>query len=131
VNGLTIDIGGTNIKILATGQKEPRKFPSGPALSPRQMVGGVKKLAADWNYDVVSIGYPGVMVRNRILTELHNLAKGWVGVNFKAAFRRPVKIIDDAAMQAIGSYKKGQKPGKRSQPTASHLLAENKQATLS
>ena len=118
MNGLTIDIGGTNIKILATGQKEPRKFPSGPALSPRQMVGGVKKLAADWNYEVVSIGYPGVMVRNRILTELHNLAKGWVGLTSKP-------------MQAIGSYKKGQKPGKRSQPTASHLLAENKQATLS
>ena len=95
------------------------------------MVDGVKKLAADWKYDVVSIGYPGVVVRNRILTELHNLAKGWVGVNFKAAFRRPVKIINDAAMQAMGSYKKGQKPGKRSQPTASHLLAESNQATLS
>ena len=108
MNVLTIDIGGTNIKILATGQKEPRKFPSGPTLSPRQMVDGVKKLAADWNYDVVSIGYPGVVVKDRILTEPHNLAKGWVGFNFKAAFRRPVKIINDAAMQALGSYKKGQ-----------------------
>ena len=108
MNVLTIDIGGTNIKILATGQKEPRKFASGPTLSPRQMVDGVKKLAADWKYDVVSIGYPGVVVKNRILTEPHNLAKGWVGFNFKAAFRRPVKIINDAAMQALGSYKKGQ-----------------------
>lgn len=108
MNVLTIDIGGTNIKILATGQKEPRKFPSGPTLSPRQMVDGVKKLAADWKYDVVSIGYPGVVVKNRILTEPHNLAKGWVGFNFKAAFRRPVKIINDAAMQALGIYKKGQ-----------------------
>jgi polyphosphate glucokinase len=105
---LTIDIGGTNIKILATEQKESRKFPSGPKLSPRQMVDGVKKLAADWKYDVVSIGYPGVVVNNRILTEPRNLAKGWVGFHFKAAFRRPVKIINDAAMQALGSYKKGQ-----------------------
>jgi polyphosphate glucokinase len=108
MNVLTIDIGGTNIKILATGQKEPRKFPSGPTLSPRQMVDGVKKLAADWKYDVVSIGYPGVVVKNRIATEPHNLAKGWVGFDFKAAFRRPVKVINDAAMQALGSYKKGQ-----------------------
>lgn len=108
MNVLTIDIGGTNIKILVTGQKEPRKFPSGPTLLPRQMVDGVKKLAADWKYDVVSIGYPGVVVKNRILTEPHNLAKGWVGFDFKAAFRRPVKIINDAAMQALGSYKKGQ-----------------------
>ncbi len=72
------------------------------------MVDGVKKLAADWKYDVVSIGYPGVVAKNHILTEPHNLAKGWVGFNFKAAFRRPVKIINDAAMQALGSYKKGQ-----------------------
>jgi polyphosphate glucokinase len=108
MNVLTIDIGGTNIKILATGQQEPRKFPSGPTMSPREMVDGVKKLAADWKYDVVSIGYPGVVVKDRILTEPHNLAKGWIGFDFKAAFRRPVKIINDAAMQALGSYKKGQ-----------------------
>ena len=108
MNVLAIDIGGTNIKILATREKEPRKFPSGPTLSPQQMVDGVKKLATDWNYDVVSIGYPGVVVNNRILTEPHNLAKGWVGFNFKGAFRRPVKIINDASMQALGSYKKGQ-----------------------
>ena len=108
MNVLTIDIGGTNIKILATGQKEPRKFPSGPTMSPREMVDGVKKVATDWNYDVVSIGYPGVVVENRIQTEPHNLAQGWVGFDFKAAFRRPVKIINDAAMQALGTYKKGQ-----------------------
>ena len=108
MNVLVIDIGGTNIKVLATGQEEPRKFPSGPTLSARQMVDGVKKIAVDWNYDVVSIGYPGVVVKNSILTEPHNLARGWVGFNFKAAFCRPVKIINDAAMQALGSYKKGQ-----------------------
>ena len=140
MNVLTIDIGGTNIKILATGQREPRKFPSGPALSPRQMVDGVKKLAADWKYDVVSIGYPGVVVKNRILTEPHNLAKGWVGFNFKAAFRRPVKIINDAAMQALGSYKKGQKREKKCRlmnranevsPWPAIFQQKVKQATLS
>ena len=108
MNVLVIDIGGTNVKILATGQKEPRKFPSGPTMSPRQMVKGVKKLAADWNYDVLSIGYPGVVDKDRILTEPHNLASGWVGFNFKTAFRCPVKVINDAAMQALGSYRKGQ-----------------------
>jgi polyphosphate glucokinase len=108
MNVLVIDIGGTNIKILAAGQNEPRKFPSGPTLSPRQMVDGVKELAANWQYDVVSIGYPGVVVKDRILTEPHNLGRGWVGFNFKAAFRCPVKILNDAAMQALGSYKKGQ-----------------------
>jgi polyphosphate glucokinase len=108
MNVLVIDIGGTNVKILATGQREPCKFPSGPTLSPRQMVDGVKKIATHWKYDVVSIGYPGVVVKDRILTEPHNLAGGWVCCNFKAAFRCPVKIINDAAMQALGSYKKGQ-----------------------
>ena len=107
MNVLAIDIGGTNIKILATGQNERRKFPSGPAMTPQQMVDGVKQLAADWNYDVVSIGYPGVVAKDRILSEPHNLASGWVGFDFKAAFGCPVKIINDAAMQALGSYQKG------------------------
>jgi polyphosphate glucokinase len=104
---LVIDIGGTNVKILATGQQEPRKFASGPDLTPQLMVAGVKKLAADWDYDVVSIGYPGIVVKGRIAKEPHNLAKGWVRFNFKAAFKRPVKIINDAAMQALGSYRRG------------------------
>jgi predicted NBD/HSP70 family sugar kinase len=108
MNVLVIDIGGTNIKILATGHKTPVKFPSGPTLSPQKMVDAVRELTADWKYDVVSIGYPGVVVRDRILAEPHNLARGWVGFNFKAAFRCPVKIINDAAMQALGSYRKGQ-----------------------
>lgn len=107
MNVLVIDIGGTSVKIHATGRKEPRKFPSGPAMTPRQMVDGVTKLAADWNYDAVSIGYPGVVSNNRITIEPDNLGRGWVGYNFKAAFRRPVKIINDAAMQALGSYRKG------------------------
>ena len=97
---LVIDIGGTFVKILATGQKEPRSFPSGSGMTPRLMVAGVRKLAKDWEYDVVSIGYPGPVVNDRIVREPNNLGPGWIRFNFKSAFKRPVKIINDAAMQA-------------------------------
>ena len=107
MNVLVIDIGGTYVKILATGQKERRRFESGPNMTPQRMVAGVKKLAADWKYDAVAIGYPGRVLRNRPVAEPHNLAKGWVRFNFEAAFKRPVKIINDAAMQALGSYRRG------------------------
>jgi polyphosphate glucokinase len=104
---LVIDVGGTHVKILATGQKASRKFSSGKTLTPRKMVDGVKKLAKGWKYDVVSIGYPGPVLHGRPVSEPHNLAKGWVGFKFEAAFKRPVKVINDAAMQALGSYKRG------------------------
>jgi polyphosphate glucokinase len=104
---LAVDIGGTNVKILATGQTEPRKFASGKDLTPSKMVAAVKKLAENWKYDVVSIGYPGRVVGNRAVTEPRNLAHGWVGFDFAAAFGRPVKVINDAAMQALGSYEGG------------------------
>ena len=104
---LVIDIGGTNVKILATGQKERRKFPSGETMTPRQMVAGVKKLAGDWQYDVVSIGYPGIVKEGRLVTEPNNLGPGWVGFDFERAFARPVKLMNDAAMQALGSYQGG------------------------
>jgi polyphosphate glucokinase len=107
MNVLVVDIGGTNVKILATGQAEPRKFPSGPKMTPQQMVPGVKKLAAEWKYDVVSIGYPGPVRRGRVIAEPHNLAAGWVGFDFEAAFDCPVRLLNDAAMQALGSYKGG------------------------
>ena len=107
MNVLVVDVGGTHVKILATGQKQFREFPSGPTLSAKQMVGGVKKLARDWKYDGVSIGYPGPVIRNRPLAEPHNLGRGWMGCDFKAAFKRPVKVVNDAAMQALGSYKGG------------------------
>jgi polyphosphate glucokinase len=107
MNVLAIDIGGTHVKILATGQDEPRKFVSGPTLTPKRMVAGVKKLARNWKYDVISMGYPGVVCRNRPLTEPQNLGRGWMGFNFEAAFKRPVKVVNDAAMQALGSYKRG------------------------
>jgi polyphosphate glucokinase len=104
---LAVDVGGTHVKVLATGQTEPRRFPSGPELTAKQMVSGVKELTRDWKYDAVAIGYPGPVVGGRPAVEPHNLGRGWVGFNFKAAFGRPVKIINDAAMQALGSYKSG------------------------
>jgi polyphosphate glucokinase len=107
VNVLVIDVGGTHVKILASGQEERREFPSGPALTAEQMVRGVKELAGDWKYDAVSIGYPGPVLHGRPVAEPHNLASGWVGYNYGAAFGCPVKVINDAAMQALGSYKGG------------------------
>jgi polyphosphate glucokinase len=107
MNVLVIDVGGNNVKILVTGQREPRQFSSGPTLTPKQMVAGVKKLAGNWKYEAVSIGYPGMVVRNRPLAEPYNLGRGWVGFDFQAAFKHPVKVINDAAMQALGSYKGG------------------------
>jgi len=104
---LVIDVGGTSIKILAGGQSERRSFPSGCKLAPKRMVSGVKKLAADWVYDVISIGYPGPVLRGRPIAEPRNLGRGWVGFDFAAAFRRPVKVLNDAAMQAVGSYTGG------------------------
>jgi len=104
---LAVDVGGTHVKILATGQKQPRKFVSGPKLTPKQMVAGVKKLTADWPYQVVSIGYPGPARRGRPIHDPYNLAPGWVGFDFQKAFGRPVKLVNDAAMQALGSYKGG------------------------
>ena len=104
---LTIDVGGTHVKILATGQVERREFESGPKLTPKLMIAGVKKLTKDWRYDAVSIGYPGPVLRGRPVAEPHHLGPGWVGFNFEKAFGRPVKIVNDAAMQALGSYKRG------------------------
>ena len=104
---LVIDIGGTHVKVLATGQKAMREFVSGPSLTPKKMVSQVRKLVSDWKYDAISIGYPGPVLLNRPISEPWNLGKGWKGFNFEAAFKRPVKVINDAAMQALGSYKRG------------------------
>ena len=104
---LVVDIGGTNVKCFARGQKQSKRFSSGPGMTPALVVDGVRKLAGDWKYDAVSIGYPGVVVKGQIASEPHNLAPGWVGFDFKAAFQRPVKIVNDAAMQALGSYRGG------------------------
>src|SRR3989449_10132747 len=104
---LVVDVGGTHVKILATGQKQSREFPSGPTLTAKQMVAGVKKLARDWKYDAVAIGYPGAVLKNRPLADPHNLGRGWMGYDFEAAFKCPVKVVNDAAMQALGSYQGG------------------------
>jgi polyphosphate glucokinase len=104
---LVVDIGGTNVKMLATGQKEPRKYPSGPTLTPQKMVNLVKNSVRDWKYDCVSLGYPGPIINEHPLREPHNLGEGWMGFNFRKAFGCPIKISNDAAMQALGSYKGG------------------------
>ena len=106
-NVLVVDVGGTSVKILASGQTAIRSFRSGPTLTPTRMVSGVKKLAADWTYEVVSIGYPGPVLEGRPTAEPANLGRGWIGFDFAAAFGRPVKVVNDAAMQAMGSYKGG------------------------
>ena len=104
---LVIDVGGTSVKILVSGEKGHRSFPSGPTLTPKRMVSEVKKLARGWTHDVVSIGYPGPVLRGRPVAEPYNLGRGWVGFDFAAAFGRPVQVVNDAAMQALGSYKGG------------------------
>jgi polyphosphate glucokinase len=104
---LVVDVGGTHIKMLATGHKRPLKIPSGPDMTPRVMVRRVLAAAKDWDFDAVSIGYPGPVINGKPVSDPHNLGKGWVGFNFKKAFGRPVKIVNDAAMQALGGYKRG------------------------
>jgi predicted NBD/HSP70 family sugar kinase len=104
---LVIDVGGTNIKLLAKGEKEPRKIPSGPTMTAGKMVRLVKKIVRDWKFDCVALGYPGPIINGHPLREPHNLGGGWMGFNFRKAFGCPVKIVNDAAMQALGSYKKG------------------------
>ena len=102
---LVIDVGGTHVKMLASGQKQPVKEVSGPTMTPAKMVALVKKTTKGWDYDCISLGYPGPIINGRPLRDPHNLGRGWVGFNFAKAFGCPVKILNDAAMQALGSYK--------------------------
>ncbi len=104
---LVIDIGGTHVKMLITGEKTPRKFDSGPKLTADKMVKGVKAATKDWKYNCVSIGYPGPVINGHPLREPHNLGGGWMAFDFAKAFGCPVKLVNDASMQAIGSYKGG------------------------
>jgi predicted NBD/HSP70 family sugar kinase len=104
---LVIDVGGTHVKVLVTGMKQPVIIPSGPTLVPGVMIRQVRDAVKSFPYDVVSIGYPGPVVHGRPLREPHNLGQGWVGFDFRKALGRPVKVINDAAMQALGSYKGG------------------------
>jgi polyphosphate glucokinase len=104
---LVIDVGGSHVKTRVSGNRDMRQFASGPTLTPRQMVSRVLRLIGDLKYDAVSIGYPGVVVHGKIVTEPFNLGSGWVGFDFRQAFGRPTMVMNDAAMQAIGSYEGG------------------------
>ena len=104
---LVIDIGGSRVKVMTNRERTRRAFASGPDLSAKVMVRKVKALTKDWSYDVVAIGYPGPVANNRPLSEPHNLGLGWAGFNFEKAFGRPTKVVNDALMQAIGSYDGG------------------------
>jgi polyphosphate glucokinase len=104
---LSVDIGGSHVKILASGRRAKRRADSGPDMTAEQMVEAVKSLAEGWDYDVVSLGYPGPVLHNKPLLEPVNLGSGWCGFDYEGAFGRPVKIVNDALMQAVGSYDGG------------------------
>ena len=104
---LAIDIGGSHVKVRVFGRRELRKFESGPDLTARQMVAKIHALTGDWTYDAVSIGYPGIVLHGKVMAEPHNLGRGWVGFDFRKAFGRPTLVLNDAAMQAVGSYEGG------------------------
>lgn len=107
VKVLVIDVGGTHVKVLATGQTERREIPSGRKMTAAEMVRQVKQLVKGWQYDVVSIGYPGPVLHGHPVCEPFNLGRGWMGFDFRKALGCPVKLINDAAMQALGSYEGG------------------------
>ena len=104
---LVVDVGGTHIKVLATGRKKRLKLQSGPKMTAKEMVRVVRRATTDWHYTVVSIGYPGPVLHGKPVSEPRHLGDGWVGFDFKKAFGCPVRVINDAAMQALGSYKRG------------------------
>src|SRR6195256_3406798 len=104
---LAIDIGGSHVKMRVFGRRELRQFESGPDLTARQMVSRVHELTGDWTYDAVSIGYPGMVLHGKVVAEPHNLGPGWVGFDFRKTFGRPTHVLNDAAMQAVGSYEGG------------------------
>jgi polyphosphate glucokinase len=104
---LVIDVGGSHVKILVTGEVTPRRFVSGLSMTAAEMVHGVQMTAEGWTYDAASIGYPGPVLRGKPVAEPHNLGPGWVGFDFEAALQCPVKVINDAAMQALGSFQRG------------------------
>ncbi len=104
---LVIDVGGSQVKFAVWGKRERRSFPSGKGLTPRQLVKQISKMTKDWKFDGVTIGFPGPVFKGKPVREPHNLGKGWIGFPFKTYLRKPVKIINDAAMQALGSYTGG------------------------
>ena len=127
MNILVVDIGGTNVKMLASGQETPRKFPSGSELTPEQMVAGVLAKSKDWSYEAVAIGFPGPVLCGQPMTEPMHLGPGWMGFDYAAAFGRPVRVINDAAMHGLGSYQGGKmlfRTGHRLGPRSSDGVLE-------
>jgi polyphosphate glucokinase len=104
---LAVDVGGTHVKCLASGEREERVASSGPELTAAQMVEAVQELAAGWSFEVVSVGVPSPVHGGRVVAEPVNLGAGWTGFDYEAAFGKPTKVVNDAAMQAIGSYEGG------------------------
>lgn len=101
---LAVDVGGSHVKALTSDQQERRRFVSGPTLTPQEMVSGVLEVVADWAWDVVSVGIPTPIREGKVAAEPVNLGKGWVGFDFEAGFGKPTQVVNDAVMQAIGSY---------------------------
>ena len=104
---LVVDVGGSKVKILLTGEQVPRRAPSGPKFTAQQMVEAVQQLGEGWEWDVVSVGIPSPVHGGRVATDPVNLGKGWAGFDYEAAFGKPTKVVNDAAMQALGSYDGG------------------------
>ncbi len=102
-----IDVGGTNVKMMASGHEGFRKFPSGPELTASKMVKQVLEVTKDWEYEAITLGFPGLVRKGQIAREPLNLSGGWMKYDLKKAFKRPVRIINDAAMQALANYENG------------------------
>jgi polyphosphate glucokinase len=104
---LAVDVGGSHVKCRLSGRRDIRQFESGPGLTAAQMVEGVHRITGDWAYDAVSVGFPGPVLHGKVVAEPHNLGGGWMGFDFRKAFGRPTRVMNDAAMQAVGSYEGG------------------------
>ena len=104
---LVIDVGGSHVKLMISRNGKRKKFDSGKGLTPRQLIAGIKKEIGDWKFDVIAIGFPAPVYKGSISQDPKNLGKGWVGFNFRKALKKPVRVMNDAAMQALGSYEGG------------------------
>jgi polyphosphate glucokinase len=101
---LAVDVGGSHVKVLTSDESERRRFPSGPSLNAKEMVAGVLEAVADWSWDVASVGIPAPVRHDKVIAEPVNLGDGWLGFDYEAAFGKPTKVVNDAVMQAVGSY---------------------------
>jgi polyphosphate glucokinase len=104
---LAVDIGGSHVKLLTSDETQPRRFDSGPSMTPREMVDGVRAVGEGWSWDVVTVGVPTPVQGGRVIADPINLGDGWVGFDYEGAFEKPTKVVNDAAMQAVGSYEGG------------------------